>query len=271
MTVKGTSILDEFFDDILCDYKSGMSASVIARKYKTTITTTTSFLKRHAGFQHFGRGQCNKVSKHDIKKIADLYRSGARIKEISKQTGRSKSTVFSAINSLGISHRGLVDYSPSAEAQLKHAITKERNGKLNDAEQYVFDQLKLAGFECVPQARFGIYNMDIAIPCASIAVEVTCRGTFGAYSRAGHFAKRIKKLSEFGWHTYFAISADASTLRVDGINDLIEWVKFCQRSPAIARQYRMVRSSGNLLATGCSDCNQISSVLSLENIAYISE
>ena len=199
--------------------------------------------------------------------------------DIAVLLGKEKSTIRGQINNIKQKSGGLISEilersgkkryyveDRVKEMMLKKAATKQANAVMNPSEQFIFDELTKTDFNPVAQFAFGTKNMDFAIPSLSIAVEVVCRGTFRLYIKNGGLAERAIELATRGWPTYILVSSDSDSIKDGGIDDMLSWFKFIKSQPSARRQYRMVRGSSNLLATGCSDCDHIASIFSPENI-----
>lgn len=247
--------LGAFTDDITLRYKNGESAGSIARHYKTTTTTTTGFLKK------IGIYKSRVFSEKAKQEIINLFESGTKPSQILIIAGISKSTLYAILNANACDLRGQDGYIPEYHSKVKGAQSRERNGLMNEAEQYVFDRLGESNFEVTPQKAVGTYNIDLAIDSHSIAIEVCCRGSFSKYLRDGTYADRIIKLGECGWHVYILANVDSECVRRDGIDDMLAWINFTKTNPTIAREYRMVRGAFDLLACGKIESNNLPAVI----------
>lgn len=254
-------------NDIIFKYNSGISATAIAKEYKSTTTTVTNLLKKANAMPVLKRGQSDIHIDRDEALVVKFFNNGMRPSQIlAALNGRSKSWLYQVFKRNNLALRGLDNWKPTNEQVEKHAITKQRNAILNNSEKFVYDSLVKAGYSVTPQFAIGRNNIDMVIHSHSIAIEVVCRGTFALYSRNGWFIERIKQCSDIGLHTYIIVATDSTKLISHGIDDMLAWIDFTHRQKAVRRQYRMVRSPFELLATGCSDSNDIATVLSPENI-----
>lgn len=248
-------------DDILSRYRNGESAASLAREYQATTTTVTSLLKKLGVMPSLQRGEADATVRSDATLAANLFVSGVRPCDIYSKLSkpRSKSWLYSVLKKTGGSLRGLGNWRPSGEMVERMSKTRERNGKMNRAERTLCALLAESGIEAKAQVSLGRGNADFVIPSHSVAVELLGRGTYRLYIRNGWIEKRIRELRERGWHAYFMVvtaTRGADGIARHGIDDLLAWLDFMKRQPAVRRQYRMVRCPGELLAAGCSDDHQ---------------
>lgn len=260
------SVLDPHANDIIRKYSNGVTAGKLAKEYGCTVTTVTNLLKKAGVRPHLGRGELDEFVKADEARVVAMFRAGERPSVIldSLERSRSKSWLYQCLHRNGCDLRGLGDWRPSEETTLKVALMRQEGGAMNRAEQCVYDMLVNAGFIPEPQIALGTKNIDFLIRSHAVAVEVCGRGTFYKYIRDGWMAERIRNCAKAGWHTYVLAGVDVSDFSKMGIEDLCAWLDFMKRQPAARRQYRMIRGSSELLATGCSDDNHFSFIPAAE-------
>jgi hypothetical protein len=255
------SKLAPFFNDIARRYRDGESAASIGRYYKATTTTVTSFLKKHGLMIARGRGEVDEAVIQDRQLAIELFNDGLRPSQILDEVGRSKSWLYTTLNQAGCDLRGIDSWQPSEENMRNAAVAKEESGAMNDSEKLVYNALVRNGWDPTPQLAFGSKNADFGIQSCSVAIEVCCRGTFRKYLNSGSLSDRIVELGSLGWSVYVLVSSDFEQLRADGVEDMLDWIYFADRSPAVSREYRVVRSPSELLAGGQLDPEEVSRVL----------
>jgi hypothetical protein len=99
----------------------------------------------------------------------------------------------------------------------------------------------------IPQLAVGPYNIDLAI--GNVAVEVDGRG--GKPLSRPDTRQRVEDLLNRGWNVYYIVIYPKVTYpprRV--LKDLVPFLEAANRTPARRREYRVVRSSGELMASG---------------------
>lgn len=254
--------LGAFSDDITRLYRDGNSARSIAKTYNTTTTTVTNFLKKIGLMEHRGRGYIPNSFRSAQKEAINLFNKGVRPVDIFRTTGVSKTIFYQLIKNEGLNLRGLDNYKPTAEQRINAAKGREISGSMNKTEKLVFDALEAEGYEVTPQAFIDGKNADFAIHSHSIAIEVCCRGTFNLYLNDGSLAKRVKQFGKSGFHTYILVSQDFETAATNGIEDMLAWIDFIQRSPTFLREYRVVRSPFDLISVGKIEGDNFSSIIS---------
>lgn len=260
------SQLDVFANDIISEYRNGVSAAKIGRKYGVHTTTVTNLLKKLKLAPELKRGEHDYKNYADRRKAVALFNDGKRPSEIMVELNRSKSWFHELAKRENLNLRGSNGFTLTEESQHKIAQSKQYSAIMTASEKLVFNMLKESGLSPIPQYAVGSKNIDFVINEASLAVELTCRGTSSNYIISGYIGKRIKELGELGFHTYVLISDDSESVIKDGIDDLLAWIDFLKRQPAFRRQYRVVRSPAQLRSTGCSDSNNISSVATLKDL-----
>jgi transposase-like protein len=249
-------------NDVCRLYRDGVSAAAIGRQYNVTTTTVTNLLKKVGLMESRPRGFVNPDTKKAKNKAVEMFNNGSRPSEILREVSISRSCLFKTLSDAGCELRGLDGWRPSEEILVKQAKIKESRGHMTKSEQEVFKLLSAGDYEVTPQMAFGKKNIDFAIHSHSIAIEVFCR-TVGRNSiNSGELAERIKELGKGGWHVYVLFAYEASSIIDHGIDDMLAWVDFIKRSPAIIREYRMVRCPANLLACGKIESDDISTILS---------
>lgn len=254
------SVLDPFHEDIFFKYRNGVPARKIANEYGTTTTTVTTFLKNYGLMENVERNQRDKKSSLDAHRAVKLFNLGYTPGQIMRQLARSKEWFYSVVKDFNLDLRGHADDRPTIESLTKASKSRQENPSLREAEGVLFELLKEHGFNPIPQYSFDIYNVDFVIEDIAVAIELCCRGTSARYLNTGYLSERIKQLGDRGWHVYALTTDDAKTLERDGIQDLLAWLDFIKAQPSVRRQYRVVRSPGNLLFTGCCDSDEVSRV-----------
>lgn len=256
-------------NDVVRLYRNGNSAASIARRFSVTTSTVTKLLKENGLMINVKRGERSPCSIADANKAVYMFKSGIRPTEILDCIKRSKSWLYNVLKESDCEFRGLDGWKPTQEHIYKGMKSKEGSTPTNESEKYVLQALVSAGYDVITQAFISNCNVDFAIHSSSIAIEINCRGTFPDYVKRGAFASRIKKFANFGWHTYVLIAKDSVELRRYGIDDMLAWIEFTNRQKAVRRQYRMVRCPSDLLSCGCSDSDNLTSILGPENILQI--
>lgn len=106
--------------------------------------------------------------------------------------------------------------------------------------------LRHRGLLMTPQLAVGPYNLDLAR--RPIAVEVAAINNMPLH--VPRWRQRSKYLAEHGWAICYVWVTDAHRLTKAAANEVIAFNKFAQGHPPAAGQYRVVRGSGEVVATG---------------------
>lgn len=250
------SVLSPYANDVIAQYRSGKTACKIAKDFGVSTTTATKFLIGAGVMEYSPRDGRNTLSAADARLAVCLFNKGISPSQILKQLPRkrSKSWLYSVFKEFNCDLQGWYGWKQTQENLEKQSMTKERTGFLTPAEDALFSMLSKEGrLDIIPQKSIGVHNADFLIASHSVAVELACRGSFMRYLRKGMCIDRIKEFGKAGWHTYVLFTKDREFLIRDGITDLLAWLDFIKRQPPTRRQYRVVRSPGDLLACGCSD------------------
>lgn len=150
------------------------------------------------------------------------------------------------------------------EVRERVALTRQR--KLRGQSRYEIELLVLLqarGLAPIPQQAIGPYNCDLGT--FPVAVEI-----FGGHWHWGTkherlFPRRTRYLLDRGWHV-LVILVDERHPIIAGVADyVVSYVEQARRSPASVREYRVIRGTGETLASGRHDDDQISSVLAIAN------
>jgi hypothetical protein len=260
------SCLAQHANNIFFQYRNGVSARQIAKEYSVSVSTVTDFLKNHGIMPALKRGESDDRNYADRDTAIKLFNNGVRPHQIIKELNRSKSWFYSLSKANNLNLRGQNHNVPTSIQLSKGYSSKQASAYMTEAEQLLYDSLILAGYTPTPQYAIGGGNVDFVIDNLSIAIELCCRGTTSLYLRSGYLTDRIKELGKLGWHVYILYTRDANELRRHGIDDLSIWLEFIKRQPASRRQYRMIRSSGELLSVGCCDSNNLTGVETAEDL-----
>lgn len=256
-------------NDIIRLYRNGISAAEIGRTYNATTTTVTTLLKRAGVMASISRQEHGRRA--DEARIVAMFNSGSKPVDIIASTGVSKSAFYAIARRHGLALRGLLPQRMSEANKVRLALAREASGRLNRGEDAVFQLLRARGLEPITQVACGTRSIDMAIRDLSIAVEVCLRGTLNLYINSGQLSDRIRQLGYAGWHVYVFGAKDVTTIDAQAIEDISAWADFIRRAPPSRRQYRVVWSGADLLATGCCDDDDITVIRPLDYRAQLTQ
>ena len=211
----------------------------------------------------------------DIDYIVNEYLAGKSVKAISEELHIARHAIGLRLKNRGITPRNrsesmynrMNQTPPEERKRLAEAANKAKRGKPNTPEmlhrralahkrfigvfeQEFIDAISAAGIPVTPQLPFLSYNLDIC--CGNIAVEIDTQG--GIPTHKPHTMKRIVECLHAGMNMlYVAIPAKATTIPDACYEKVISIVQECRRNPPARCQYWVVRSTGELYATGSFD------------------
>lgn len=207
--------------------------------------------------------------------VINLYSSGASVLSMSKQFNVSRNAIERVIakNKLPIrngSEANLIRFKNASldekrkvvkkaneamrklphafhhESSIKQAISKEISlKKVGQFETDIIEYLKKFNYNPIPQKAFGTYNIDIAIGNIAIEVHVNSANPHAH----PYFMKRIIMLLKGNWNVIY-LKITQGGLNKRGFDQLRICVDFFSHNPSIAREYRMMRGTGEAVAIG---------------------
>jgi hypothetical protein len=218
--------------DVIADYISGISENGVSIKHGIQRDT----VKRILAYNNIKR---RNQSEAETLKWSQMTKD-KRLKQVAKanHTMRNMPKEFHASNSI------------------KQAISKEKSlSKVGDFEMIFMDFLNKLGHRCTPQLAFGAYNIDIAI--GNTAIEIH-NNTAHPHNHP-YYRQRIVRLLESDWNVIYVktigkVDVKRATSKLSQMIDLIQ-----SNKPTLG-QYGVIRGSGDFIATGCLNGNNLSIV-----------
>ena len=205
------------------------------------------------------------------------YNAGKSVKAIAEQLGISRSVIVRLLNSAGIQQRNrseamylrMSQTSPEERKRLALAANIAKRGLPNSTEMLqkralaksrfigkyekeFIDALSSAGIPTFPQEPFLSYNLDIG--CGNIAVEIHTQISSPLTSK--HIKKLMKCVKSGKNMVYVWITPryKKGLLTNACYEKVISIVDSVRRNPPSTCQYWVIRSTGELYARGCFDC-----------------
>lgn len=154
-------------------------------------------------------------------------------------------------------HKAAQGRKCSFEERCKCALSREANpSNIGAGELIVQSKLFNAGIDTIPQRAIGPYNCDLA--AAPVAVEIW-GGNFHWFGRKfAREPKRMYYLLNSGWHIFVINVWGVNKKFFDASTDqLIAFIQKARSNPSGRCEYRMIWGTGELLAFGSSDDNQL--------------
>ena len=205
-------------------YESGYTQSEIGAMFGTYQSEVSKWMK--------GLGIVQPASEQAAKRYARTTREDRL-----KLTANAHAAVRGMVHELD----SLEQRARSKEANLAHAT---------DEELAFAKFLEGRGLSPVPQKAVSKYNIDIAV--APVAVEIFGGGWHGYGTHFDRLAQRTKDLADRGWNLYVIWVFNGVPFDFDTVaDDLIAFHERSESDPSFRGQHRVVRSSGEFLASGC--------------------
>ncbi len=140
----------------------------------------------------------------------------------------------------------------------KRALTNAANARMTPLEKKVCAALSKRRLAPVAQLAIGPYNCDLALD--PVAVEVWGGGHHGTRDHRARDPIRIRYLLNRGWHVYIIHITGKHQLVPRAADDIVAFVKKARANPTSIREYRMVWGTGEFLAGGRADDDEITLV-----------
>lgn len=213
--------------EIITAYLSGESENALAKRFKT--------------------------SRVVIRRILNLNSIQIRDNATANRVMMAKRTTAENLRNTQAAHMATRGKPQPESLIYRIAIGKERTlPNVSHAERIVADGLQEAGINIIPQKAVGKYNIDIAIPEFSIAVEIF-GGKWHLYgNHARRFRERFDYIINAGWLPI--IIWDNSTFGPDrmagAIKYIVTLVKRMGSGETIIRQEHVISCYGEPCSTG---------------------
>lgn len=216
--------------------------------------------------------------------VVRRFNGGASVKAIAHELGIVRSTVGRCLDDVGIRPRTrseamlqrMADTSPDGRKALvkaahdavrgmkrceqdlaERAKTKQRTlSKAGAGELEMMRQLRSAGADAIHQFALGPYNIDIM--CWPVAVEIHLTATDPL--KVPRCRKRIEYLLDRNVSVVYVWAPRASAIGPEVYGKIIALLNALQWKPSTPPQYRVIRGSGELAATGESKLDQLAHV-----------
>lgn len=220
----------------------------------------------------------------DVPLAIEMFNSGKSVKAIADHFGCSRTVIQHRFRKAGITVRNRSEgmYARMAETSIEDrrklvnganngmrnssfqdrmrrlclsAIGKQRSlSEVGILEEFVAE--KLAFFDPIMQLAFGPYNIDIAI--GSVAIEIHSCSSH-PHSRINH-RQRLKNLLKAGYTVVYVKPSKKTIINDAAINQLISVCEFARSNKAIRGKYWVIRGTGEGIAIGTLDGNDLSVV-----------
>lgn len=205
------------------------------------------------------------------------YKAGKSVKALANQFGVSRSVIVQRLHSAGIQQRNrsesmylrMSQTSEEERKRLAHAANEAKRGRPNSPEmlrkraeaqkrfigmfeQEFIDAIESAGISTFPQEPFLSYNLDIG--CGNVAVEIH-RHTDSPIAPK-HIKKLVNCVNAGKNMIYVWINPSKNIVTSECYKNVISLLQRLRRNPPANSQYWVIRSTGEVYASGCFDGNE---------------
>lgn len=271
-------------DRIIKMHESGLSVKEIAAKLDVSFPCVYRNLKS----KNLGS---NKKWLQIRDKAVALYVSGESENAVAKTIGVDRSTIRTCLIKSGVHIRSqseseLLKWSKMnleqrknqvkkanetirnlgkefhRQSSIKQAKAKEQSlSKVGSLEIEFFNQLQSLGKKGIMQKAVDVYNIDIAI--GNTAVEVHANSSIP--HNHPYYRGRIKNLLKLGWNVIY-IKCTGKVLIERAADKVSQMIDFIESNKPLVSQYGMISGSGQLIATGSLNGDDLSCVKALNGI-----
>lgn len=155
-------------------------------------------------------------------------------------------------------HQAIREKPPEfhARSAILQAVAKQRSlSKSCDMESLFICEFEKLGFAVIPQKACGPYNIDIAIGGAAIEIHAN-----SAHPHThSYYRKRVVDLLKSGWDVYY-IKCTGQIDAKRAAQKISEMINLVESNKSGARHYGVIRGSGEFVAAGCLDGDDLSRV-----------
>lgn len=277
-------------DDLIRRYAAGESHNAIAETLGVSGETIRDRLTR-AGVRMRSKSEAPRPERVAVDSVAIVsrYLAGESEKALAAAFGISRSAIRMRLRKAGVEPRGrsaamyqrMANTSPeerrriasashdaargsrrTEESLIERAASIEGRTTVNvsPAELALADDLRSRGLSVVHQKAIGKYNVDLAT--GTVAVEVLG----GSWHRAKRHGERLRYILDAGWDViYVWVDVRRWPLGPDAAQCVVEHCEFRDRNPSAGRCYRVIRGSGEFVAEGSADRDDIPDVLPIND------
>lgn len=274
-------------DHIVSLYESGLSGPEIADRIDCNLKTVYRHLDR-AGVERTGNR-----TRLPVEEIISKYRDGASLLSLSNEYDIARHAIKLRLRENGVEIRGaseanklrMQDLSPEERSKLtdaanrarrelsdqqerelarKQAKTKERTkSKVGQRERRFAQWLRECGYEPTLQKAVDVYNIDICVGTVAIEVHVHSSHPHGH----PYYTRRIEDLLERGFDVlYIKMRVAEKPLTSRACDEACAFIDLRQRDKATGAEYRVIRGSGDPIATGRLNGNQLTTETTSEHL-----
>lgn len=265
-----TAIVEPLYlDDIISEYLAGKPGTQIARERGHDYNTVRNWLaargvlRSRSDAEVLKYGLSNKVP---IELAAAEYAAGSTLDELSQKYQVSRSGIKGLFLRNGIAIRTKSDgialgwkrgRQPNVVSgwnkglpqplsqRIKKAQSIERNPlQIGADENEARQAIGSLGVDCIPQYALGPYNLDLALPKDSIAIEIQVGNVTSEYTSLRH--ERVEYILGLGWSVIFVFRWQHQAFDFLSVaKNLVSIIEYLRTNPAIRGQYGVIGCDGD--------------------------
>jgi hypothetical protein len=154
------------------------------------------------------------------------------------------------------------------EPLCRRALVRERTqSSAVESERVLARWLTERGIDTTPQKAIGPYNADLA--AGPVAVEIFGGNWHSHGAHGQRLPHRSRYILDAGWNLYIVwVKVSRHPMLPEMADDLAAFVKRSRRNPAFRGQYRVIWGTGQLIAAGSTDDDELTLIPSSERGDY---
>jgi very-short-patch-repair endonuclease len=250
-------------DNAIRDYIAGDSIEVTARRYHIGDVRLTTILRDKGLFRDRTTRYCRMGAKIattlrsklgvNAQDIVRRYVAGESELSIANDLGISRNVVEMRLTIAHIPRRGVSAANRIRFTNpIKRAITtRKAHFSMGRGENEVCALLEARGYKPLQQAIIDRYNIDLLLP--AVVVEVHWQ-TGHPFYRA-HDRKRLEYLTNSGWNVIYIWVTPPHPLTDTAADYIVAFQKQTRGNPSGIGEYRVIRGTGELVASGRGNIN----------------
>lgn len=255
-------------EEVVRKYIGGGSELSLSKEYGVTRGAIGRILRKY-GIPRRGFGQNAFVAKLKSDKRAEQlldlgeeisrkYKNGASLNKLSSEYKASKYSVKSVLTRYGVTLRSNMEarvVSQSNEWARGNQARAAHFATAGTGEEEIYKLFLDKGFIPIRQAVLGPYNIDLLLP--TVAVEVHGQACSPICNSRAGIKNRIVDILNWGWNVFFVWLSPDRSISPLIVEDLVSFAERTYSGPTGTGSYRVIRSSGEFVAEGSCNLNEL--------------
>lgn len=278
-------------NDIISLRNEGFSYPQISKKLSIPLSRVNKVIVASPSYKSVDKR--GSYQKHTTE-VIDMFNNDRSVKSIALQLNCSRGAISRILKANGINprnrsesmytrmaqtdekgrkeltqsaHKAIrsMDRSVFVDWSIKQALTKGKTlSKVGEYELFVFEQLKIKGFNPIQQAPIHVYNIDIL--CGDTVIEVHQESSI-PHNRPAYL-KRIKYLLKSGFNVFYIKWSKRTPVNSAAIDELVSFINHTSFDPSASRKYRVIRGTGELFFSGSMNGDNFSIIKTSDSLLY---